>query len=80
MYLNAWGWPVQWKYIAGIDKPVIKFVVVDSSTYFSFNKVILLDARRHERCVEDGWKVEEIVDVVNGNNVRQKREVLSNRI
>jgi hypothetical protein len=37
---------------------VIKFVVVDGSTYFSFNRVILLDARRHERCVKDGWKVE----------------------
>jgi len=59
---------------------VIKFVVVDSSTYFSFNKVILLDSTRHERCVKDGWKVEEIGDILNGNNIRQRREVLSNRI
>jgi hypothetical protein len=59
---------------------VIKFVVFDSSAYFRFNKVILLDARRHERCVKDGLKVEEIGNILNGNNIRQRREVLSNRI
>jgi hypothetical protein len=59
---------------------VEKFIVVDSSTYFTFNKVILLDTRRHERCVKDGWKVKEIGDILNGNNIRQRREVLSNRI
>jgi len=79
MYLIAGEWSVQWKYIACIDKPLIKFVVVDGSTYSSFNKVIFLDVRRHERCVKDGWKVEEIGDILNGNNIRQ-RKVLSNRI
>jgi hypothetical protein len=59
---------------------VIKFVVVDCGMYFSFNKVILLDAGRQESCVKDGWKVEEIGDILNGNSIRQRREVLSNRI
>jgi hypothetical protein len=40
----------------------------------------LLDARRHKRCVKDGWKVEDIGDILNGKSIRQRRELLSNRI
>jgi hypothetical protein len=35
-YLNAWGWWVWLKHVVYIDK-LIKFVVVDGSTYVNFN-------------------------------------------